>query len=249
MRTESLPAMDYTRGISFSQIMDETPHSADSLQEKSFAGFLLGVKRLMDFSFSMFFLLAAWPLLLLVSTTVKLSSPGPVFFRQERVGLRGRSFLIYKFRTMFHTDSQKDHKAYIRYLLHEGIGAESKPDLLERYINHVQSYVTPVGALLRATSLDELPQMINILSGRMSLVGPRPHPVYEVQAYKPWYFRRLEVKPGLTGWSKINLRLTPENYEESILYDLWYVDHWNLLLDLKIILMTIPYVLSMRDVY
>lgn len=249
MRSESLPATDYTRGFSFSEIMDETPRSFKDSEEKTVAGFQTGIKRLIDFSFSMVFLLTAWPLLFLISATVKLSSPGPVFFRQERVGFRGKSFLIYKFRTMFHTDSQKDHKAYIRYLLHEGIGAESKPELLERYINHVQSYVTPVGAVLRATSLDELPQMMNIVSGRMSLVGPRPHPVYEVQSYKPWYFRRLEVKPGLTGWSKINLRLTPENYEESILYDLWYVDHWRLLLDFKIILMTIPYVLSMRNAY
>ena len=91
--------------------------------------------------------------------------------------------------------------------------------------------------------------LFNIFLGEMSFVGPRPHPVYEVEEYKEWYKRRLNVKPGLTGWSKLNLRLTPKNYEEAILYDLWYVDHWSLGLDIRIILLTIPFVLLMKDAH
>jgi lipopolysaccharide/colanic/teichoic acid biosynthesis glycosyltransferase len=97
--------------------------------------------------------------------------------------------------------------------------------------------------------MDELPQLFNIFLGHMSFVGPRPHPDYEVCEYKEWYNRRLEVKPGLTGWSKLNLRLTPQNYEESIMYDIWYVDHWSLWMDMKIIMKTIPFVLSMEDAH
>jgi len=144
-------------------------------------------------------------------------------------------------------NNNDEHRQYIQYLLKEGSEAEGQIDLLSKYVDHVDKRTSPVGRFLRATSLDEVPQLLNIIKGDMSLVGPRPHPVYEVREYKEWYKRRLNVKPGLTGWSKLNLRCTPKNYEESILYDLWYVDHWSLTLDIRILIMTIPFVILRKD--
>jgi lipopolysaccharide/colanic/teichoic acid biosynthesis glycosyltransferase len=204
------------------------------------------VKRLTDVVFALVFLAISFPVLLVIAVLIKTTSRGPVFFRQERVGYRGRKFRIWKFRTMRADGGEKEHKAYVEALLRqdERDGGEDK---VERYVDYLNRRITPVGHFLRASSLDELPQLFNILSGDMSLVGPRPHPTYEVESYKKWYHRRQHVKPGLTGWSKLNLRFTPENYEEAILFDLWYVDHWSLLLDLKILTMTVPFVLSMKD--
>jgi len=205
------------------------------------------VKRGVDILFSGVLLIICIPLFILFACLIKITSSGPIFFKQDRVGYKGRTFRIWKFRTMYQENSVEDHQQYIQYLLREGSETESRVDLLTKYIDHVESRITPVGRFLRATSLDELPQLINIFKGDMTLVGPRPHPIYEVEEYKEWYRRRLSVKPGLTGWSKLNLRCTPKNYEESILYDLWYVDHWCLSLDFKIILMTIPFVIGMKD--
>jgi len=203
-------------------------------------------KRILDAAFALILLLISMPLFLVISISIKATSRGPVFFRQERIGYKGRTFRIWKFRTMRAENSEKDHKAYVESLLKKTDNAND-PALLEQYVEYLDSRITRIGRFLRASSLDELPQLFNILIGQMSLVGPRPHPTYEVNSYKKWYRRRLHVKPGLTGWSKLNLRFTPENYEEAILYDLWYVDNWNLGLDLRILLMTIPFVLSMRD--
>lgn len=207
------------------------------------------IKRGIDIIGSTIIFLLGLPLFLLIALAIKLSSPGPIFFRQERMGHHGKVFRIWKFRTMFHENTLEDHRQYIRYLLQEGSQAESRVDLLTKYISHVVAKTTKVGRLLRTSSLDELPQLLNIMKGDMSLVGPRPHPVYEVNEYKEWYKRRLNVKSGLTGWSKINLRCTPKNYEESILYDLWYIDHWSLTLDLRILIKTIPYVIFRKDAH
>ncbi len=208
--------------------------------------FTLFLKRCFDLLGAVVLLCMGVPLFLLISLAIRCTSPGPVFFRQKRVGMHGKPFTIYKFRTMVAGNSGEDHKQYIRYLLTEGIDAENKSDFIEKYVSHVEEKITSVGRILRASSLDELPQLFNIFLGHMSFVGPRPHPEYEVAEYKTWYRRRHEMKPGLTGWSKLNLRLTPKNYEESMMYDIWYVDHWTLWLDLKIIALTVPFVLS-RD--
>ncbi len=207
-------------------------------------------KRFIDFTLASMFLLMSLPLFIIIAIIIKIDSRGPVFFKQERLGLNSKKFYIYKFRTMVHFTAAEDHKTYIRELLkNEQTTEEARADLLQKYIEYVNGKVTKTGHFLRQSSLDEIPQLFNIIIGSMSLVGPRPHPTYEVKEYKDWYLRRLNVKPGLTGWSKIHLRLTPQNYEEAILLDLWYVDNWSVLLDIKIILMTIPFVLSMRDVH
>ena len=205
-------------------------------------------KRLIDLSCGGLALVMTLPLWALLMVLIKATSRGPVFFKQKRVGKDGTHFDIYKFRTMVHHADAEDHKAYIKQLLKESDPTEEeRAKLMATYIEYVHGKVTRVGRFLRSSSLDELPQLINIVKGEMSLVGPRPHPTYEVGEYKDWYHRRHSVKTGLTGWSKINLRLTPQNYEEAIQYDLWYVDHWSLALDIKIILMTIPFILFNRD--
>lgn len=204
-------------------------------------------KRTIDLFLASLFLLFAMPFMFIIAIAIKLSSDGPIFFIQERVGLNGKKFKIFKFRTMKPENSQGDHQEYVHKLLNGN--KDEKMDMIDEFIQYLSQRTTLIGRFLRATSLDELPQLINILLGQMSLVGPRPHPVYEVAEYKMWYRRRLEVKPGLTGWSKLNLRLTPQNYEESILYDLWYVDHWSVWLDIKILFMTIPFILMHRDAH
>ena len=206
-----------------------------------------GIKRCIDFTFASLIFVFILPVMILIAIVIRMTTSGPVFYRQERVGYKGKIFRIWKFSTMVQKGTEEEHRQYIQYLLGDGMLADDKVDLLTRYIDFVNEKTTPVGRFLRSTSLDELPQLLNILSGDMSLVGPRPHPVYEVDAYKEWYRRRLEVKPGLTGWSKLNLRCTPRNYEESILYDLWYVDNWSLYLDLRILLMTIPFVIASKE--
>jgi lipopolysaccharide/colanic/teichoic acid biosynthesis glycosyltransferase len=177
----------------------------------------------------------------MIAVMIKVTSKGPIFFTQERIGHHGKIFKIFKFRTMHHSnDNEQNHKNLIKKILTDN---NSTSNHNEHYLAHVNQRITWIGKFLRTSSLDELPQLFNILIGHMSLIGPRPHPVYEVQEYKEWYKRRLHVKPGLTGWSKLNLRLSPENYEESILYDLWYVDNWSIITDLKIIFMTIPFII------
>jgi len=205
------------------------------------------VKRGIDFLASSVFILIGLPFIALIAMAIKLTSRGHIFYRQDRVGHHGKIFRIWKFRTMTNDNNTVEHRQYIQYLLKEGSEAEGQIELLSKYMDHVDNRTTSVGRFLRASSLDELPQLINIIKGNMSLVGPRPHPVYEVTEYKEWYKRRLNVKPGLTGWSKLNLRCTPKNYEESILYDLWYLDHWSLTLDIRILMKTIPFVILRKD--
>ncbi len=200
-------------------------------------------KRFFDLVAGFILFCIASPFFLIIAVIIKVNTRGPVFFRQERIGYKEKSFTIFKFRTMQQEESDTTHKSYIQLLLQDENVEGDRAEMVDHYLDHIDRRVTPIGRFLRVTSLDELPQLINVLKGEMSLVGPRPHPTYEVKEYKNWYHRRLEVKPGLTGYSKLKLRCTPKNYEEAILHDLWYVDHRSFLLDMKIFIMTIPYVL------
>lgn len=235
--------------VSSENIVTSRRYTRNNFKAISAFAIQLAVKRILDLWTAGTMILIGLPVFIIIGVAIKISSKGPVFFRQERIGYKGKKFRIWKFRTMRIDQSLEDHKAYIQYLLNEDPEINNGIELVNKYKNHVEDRVTRIGRFLRASSLDELPQFFNILLGDMSLVGPRPHPVYEVEEYKEWYRRRLSVKPGLAGWSKLNLRCTPKNYEESILYDLWYVDNWSLLLDLQIILLTIPFVLTMKDAH
>ena len=153
----------------------------------------------------------------LIAGLIRLETPGAAFFRQERIGQDGRPFVAYKFRTMV------DHAASL------GLG-------LNVAVNDAR--ITRVGRFLRHTSLDELPQVFNVMQGEMSLVGPRPTLAYQVAAYNDFQRRRLLVKPGITGWAPVNGR-NAIPWEERIKLDVWYVDNWSLGLDLLILRRTL----------
>lgn len=186
------------------------------------------LKRLIDVILSSLALLILSPLLLILFLAVKIETPGPALFKQERIGKDGMVFKIYKFRSMFQNTE------------HSGSGV---------YSGKNDARVTKVGKILRATSLDELPQFINILKGEMSLIGPRP-PL----TYHPWPFeeyteeqaRMFEVRPGITGWAQVNGRKEVE-WHERIRLNVWYVDHVSLWLDIKIFFMTVFKVVANKN--
>ena len=172
------------------------------------------------------------PALLLIAIGVKLASPGSVLFRQVRCGLHGRRFTFLKFRTM-RTDAERLKPLLEPFNEMDGPAFKMTND----------PRVFPFGGFLRRTSLDELPQLINILRGDMSFVGPRPSVVEEVNQYEPWQRRRLSVRPGITGMWQVSGRNTNVGFEEWMQLDLKYIDTWSLWLDIKILFKTVPVVL------
>ena len=195
------------------------------------------LKRTFDLIFSALAILLLLPLWLLIALLIKLDSKGPVFYTQERVGMDGRLFLLYKFRTMRAGADPELHREYQRAFIagraEANLGNEQKPT----YKLLTDPRITRVGKILRRTSLDEVPQLLNVLAGDMSMVGPRPPIPYEVEAYELWHRKRLDMKPGLTGlWQVSGRNRLP--FEEKVRLDLFYIENWSLLLDLKIILRT-----------
>jgi len=193
------------------------------------------VKQLMDFFGALVLLLLAVPLVMLpVAVLIKLFSPGPVFFRQQRSGLNGAPFTLYKFRTMVTNAEQFKHELEA---MNEMSGPVFKVTKDPR--------VTPLGKILRRYSLDELPQLFNVLRGEMSLVGPRPLPVDEVRRFNDLaHRRRLSVKPGITCLWQVSGRNQIADFKEWVRLDLEYIDNWSLWLDIKILLRTIPAVFT-----
>lgn len=173
---------------------------------------------------------------LVMTLVMKIASPGPVFFLQERVGYRGRRFKIYKFRTMITGANTGVHQAYFSQLMGSSapmVKMDSKGD----------SRLIPGGWILRASGLDELPQLINVLRGDMSLVGPRPCLPYEYEGYLPWQRKRFSTTPGLTGlWQVSGKNRT--TFDEMIRLDIQYAEEHSFFLDLKIIFMTVPALLQ-----
>ena len=177
------------------------------------------LKRLMDIVGSFIGILMLSPLLLFISFLIMITMGRPIFFKQIRPGLHAKPFVLYKFRTML--DLKDKNGTFL-------------PD---------EKRLTRYGKFLRKTSLDELPELWNVLKGDMSLVGPRPLLMDYLERYTPEQARRHEVKPGITGWAQINGRNTI-SWEEKFKLDVWYVDNWNILLDIKIICLTILKVLK-----
>jgi putative colanic acid biosynthesis UDP-glucose lipid carrier transferase len=202
--------------------------------ETPFMGLNSTIKRASDIALASVILMLLSPLMLAIALAVKLSSPGPVIFRQRRYGLYGEDIVVYKFRSM---------------------------TVMENGANVVQARrndqrVTPIGGILRRTSLDELPQFINVLQGRMSIVGPRPHAVAHNEQYRKLikgYMLRHKVKPGITGWAQVNgLRgetATLDKMQARIQYDLDYLRNWSLWLDLWIVIRTVKVVLKRENAF
>jgi exopolysaccharide biosynthesis polyprenyl glycosylphosphotransferase len=192
----------------------------------------LVLKRAMDIVLSAAALLVTAPLFAVIALAIRLDSPGGVLYRGRRMGKKGRTFVCYKFRTMEPDADQK--KALLRQRNErEGPFFKIADD----------PRVTRVGRLLRRYSLDELPQLWNVLRGEMSLVGPRPHPLDDVERYRAEHFRRLEVTPGMTGLWQVAARSDP-SFRRSMALDFEYIDRWSLTLDLRILCRTIPVVLQ-----
>ena len=203
------------------------------------------LKRFFDLLGALFGMSLFSPMFIIIATAIKLSSKGPIFYKQERLGEFGKPFLLYKFRTMRNDSDDSSHRDYVKKMIN---GNESE-------INHGTSdnplfklkkdnRITKVGKILRKTSLDEVPQLINILKNEMSLVGPRPPLPYEVESYKSWHLHRIhEAKPGLTGlWQTSGKNRT--TFEEMVRLDLQYIKKRSTWLDMKIVFKTLPAMLN-----
>jgi exopolysaccharide biosynthesis polyprenyl glycosylphosphotransferase len=207
------------------------------LRETALRGLNLAIKRGIDIVVSALALAGALPVMLLVALAVRLESPGPVLFPQLRVGLDGRVFKVYKVRSMYQDADRRLAELTARNEA-GGVIFKMKDDPRR----------TRVGRVIRRLSLDEVPQLWNVLVGDMSLVGPRPPLPKEVEQYDEWHKRRLEVTPGLTGLWQVSGR-SDLPFDEMVMLDLYYIENWSLGLDLKIILQTFPAVISMRGAY
>lgn len=200
---------------------------------------LLKIKRMIDIVGSAFLLLLTSPLFVMIALAVKLSSRGPIFFRQTRVGQHGRHFTFLKFRSMYAGNDQGVHQKYVQQLIAgkvQSIAVEKESEQVYKMTDDKR--ITPVGKFLRRTSLDELPQFLNVLLGDMSLVGPRPPIPYELEAYEIWHRNRLlQVRPGITGLWQVTGR-SRVSFDEMVRLDLQYAVSWSPMLDIQILLRT-----------
>ncbi|MCK4352643.1 sugar transferase [candidate division WOR-3 bacterium] len=218
-----------------------------------------GGKRGLDIFISSLMLGISFPILLVSSILIKLTSKGPVLFRQSRIGVNGKLFNFYKFRTMHCSNPLTDrdiHRNYIKKSILGSNSGQSVSQTLDKtraankrvYKLTNDPRITPVGRWLRKLSIDELPQLINVLKGDMSLIGPRPPIPYEVKLYSDWHYVRLIARPGITGlWQVMGRSLIPFN--QMVLLDFYYAVNQSFWLDLRIFLRTIPMVLSLKGAY
>ena len=196
------------------------------------------LKRMFDLVISVFLIIVLFPLFIIISILIKLDSPGPVFFVQKRVGLKKRTFDLYKFRSMINEADSLKPTLLEKNEVRDGVIFKMKQD----------PRITNLGVLLRRFSLDELPQLFNVFNGEMSLVGPRPPTLDEVEKYNHFHMDRLSIRPGMTGLSQVKGRseLTFKNW---VRWDLWYLNNWSFTLDLQIILWTIPVIFTGKGAY
>jgi lipopolysaccharide/colanic/teichoic acid biosynthesis glycosyltransferase len=223
------------------------------------------IKRVMDLAICLLGLPVALPLMAICALAIRIDSPGPVLFVQERIGKGGRRFQMYKFRTMQSDLDDSAHRAFMRAYIGGQIGGD-KDEGGERggfhhpsmkafasgllgdnghqriYKPFQTSDITRVGRILRRTSLDELPQILNVLKGEMSLVGPRPNVSWEVEAYRSWHCERLEILPGITGLAQVRGR-SGISFDRIVEHDIEYLEKQSLALDLKVLAWTLTTVL------
>ena len=222
-------------------------------------------KRLKDLALCLLFLPVALPLMAICVLAIRIDSPGPALFVQQRIGKGGRCFRMYKFRTMQHNLNDSSHRTFMKAFVNGQIGSDGQRHggngSVRRVYVRVPAntpldgngngrvykpvhalQVTWVGHILRKTSLDELPQIINVLKGEMSMVGPRPNVPWEVEEYRPWHHERLEVLPGITGLAQVRGR-SSISFDCIVRYDIEYVEKQSLVLDLKVLWWTLSTVL------
>ena len=207
-----------------------------------FYGWKRTVKRAFDLVAASVLLLLLSPIMLLLALLIRLDSAGPIFYRQERVGENGRHFYMLKFRSMYTGSDSKLHRAHVTKLIKENGSLNGSHGSLKL---KKDPRITRVGGFIRKTSLDELPQLLNVLRGEMSLVGPRPPIPYEVDLYQKWHKRRLEAIPGITGIWQVNGR-NRVSFEEMVRMDIEYIEHQSIWMDMKLLLLTPLAVLSGR---
>jgi lipopolysaccharide/colanic/teichoic acid biosynthesis glycosyltransferase len=215
-------------------------------------------KRILDFIIALILLLMLSPVFLIVILLILIFDKGPVIFTQERVGVerysvdgvsywKRKNFRCYKFRTMKINSDSSIHQAYIKALIEDDqdqlIRLQGQPSEIRKLVSDTR--ITPLGHFLRKFSLDELPQLWNVILGDMSMVGPRPAIPYEVDMYKPWYMQRLEAKPGITGLQQVIARCTAD-LDVQVKLDIEYIEKQSIWQDLKIMLMTPFTVISAR---
>jgi len=197
------------------------------------------IKRIFDLSVAVLFLILGSPLYLLIAITIKLDSPGPIFYKQTRVGLKGRHFQVWKFRTMVVNADRLMKELEAQNEVKGGVLFKMKED----------PRITKVGKFLRRYSLDELPQLINVLMGQMSLVGPRPLWIRDVEGFSDHHFMRHNVLPGITGLWQVSGRSDIKDFEDAFRLDMAYINNWSLALDFQILLRTVKVVLGKEGAY
>jgi len=197
------------------------------------------MKRCFDFCFATSFVIVAAPLYLFIALSIKLDSPGSIFYKQTRIGLHGKPFEVWKFRTMVANADQLQKDLEASNEMKDGVLFKMKND----------PRITPIGKFLRRYSLDELPQLFNVILGEMSLVGPRPLPIRDVEKFSQQHFIRHEVLPGVTGLWQVSGRSNITNFEEVVGLDVSYIKSWSLWLDLQILLQTVAVVLGRKGAY
>jgi exopolysaccharide production protein ExoY len=215
----------------------EMAHSDSRANHPDIAGVKISLlKRALDLTCLLLALPTLLPLMLGIATIIKIVSPGPVFFTQERIGFMGRRFRILKFRTM-HVDAETtSHQNHLKDLINS-----DRPMVKMDAVGDPR--VIRFGGLLRSSGLDELPQLINVLRGEMSLVGPRPSTPYEYEQFQPWHKQRLRALPGLTGLWQVSGK-NKTTFSEMINLDIRYANNWSVWLDLKIMFYTFPVLLG-----
>jgi lipopolysaccharide/colanic/teichoic acid biosynthesis glycosyltransferase len=200
-------------------------------QDTSYSFSFFIAKRILDYFLSIMSLIVVIPLSAIIVVAIRLDSPGAAIFKQKRVGINGKLFYMYKFRSMYENSDQSLHKqhidAFASGMLDISKGVKIKED----------PRVTRVGRILRKTSLDELPQIINVLNGTMTIVGPRPLPVYEVEHFNLWHDERLNILPGITGYWQVYGR-SAVSFNDQLRYDIHYVKNMSFWLDIKLIIRT-----------
>jgi len=222
----------------------------DLVQREESRKIPIAIKRAVDIAGSALALIFLAPILLAIGLAIRVSSPGPILFRQERLGRHGARFTLFKFRSMYARSDATPHVEFIKqFIAGKGDAQAGAASDGAVYKLTQDPRVTPVGRFLRKTSLDELPQLFNVLTGEMSLVGPRPPIPYELEAYDLWHRRRLlEAKPGITGLWQVTGR-SRLRFDDMVRLDLRYAKGWSLWLDLKILLRTVRVVLSGAGAY